>query len=121
MIICAGIIGVIVGLLNDIFSYDMLVQTQLSIGTIVATFCEGITGLILVAIYGYNPVWDYSELWGTFFFGQCNMLFSLIWTELVFVAILIADSIDYYLFGGERPYYKVSKDKVWFMLPKKKT
>ena len=24
MIICAGIIGVIVGLLNDIFSYDML-------------------------------------------------------------------------------------------------
>ena len=26
MIVCAGIIGVIVGLLNDIFSYDMLIQ-----------------------------------------------------------------------------------------------
>ena len=58
MIVCAGIIGVIVGLLNDIFSYDMLVQTQLSIGAIVATVCEGITGLILVAIYGLSPVWD---------------------------------------------------------------
>ena len=41
------------------------------------------------------------------------------WVGLVFVAILIADSIDYYLFGGERPYYKVSKGKVWFMLPEK--
>ena len=121
MIICAGTIGVIVGLLNDVFSYDMLVQTQLFIGTIVATVCEGITGLILVGKYGYNPVWDYSDLWGTFFFGQCNILFCVIWTGLVFVAILIADSIDYYLFDGERPYYKVRKDKVWFMLPEKKT
>lgn len=119
MIICAGVIGVIVGLLNDIFSYDMLIQTQLFIGSIVATICEGITGLILVAIYGYNPVWDYSDLWGTFFFGQCNILFCAIWTGLVFVAILIADSIDYYLFDGERPYYKINKSKIWFMLPKK--
>ena len=121
MIICAGVIGVIVGLLNDVFSYDMLVQTQLSIGAIVATVCEGVTGLILVGIYGFNPVWDYSGLWGTFFWGQCNIWFSLIWVGLVFVAILIADSIDYYLFGGERAYYKVSKGKVWFMLPEKKT
>ena len=121
MIICAGIIGVIVGLLNDIFSYDMLIQTQLSIGAIVATVCEGITGLILVAIYGFNPVWDYSGLWGNFFWRQCNIWFSLIWIGLVFIAILIADSIDYYLFGGGRPYYKVSKGKVWFMLPEKKT
>lgn len=121
MIICAGIIGVIVGLLNDIFSYDMLIQAQLSIGAIVATVCEGITGLILVAIYGFNPVWDYSDLWGTFFWGQCNLLFCAIWAILVFVAILIADSIDYYLFDGERPYYKVCKNKVWFMLPEKKT
>ena len=30
------------------------------------------------------------------------------------------DSIEYYLFGGERPYYKVSKGKVWFMLPEKR-
>lgn len=120
MIICAGVIGVIVGALNDFFSYDMLLQMQLFIGTIVATLCEGITGLILVGKYGYNPVWDYSDLWGTFFCGQCNLLFSLIWTGLVFVAILIADSIDYYLFGGERPYYKVSEGKVWFMLPEKK-
>jgi hypothetical protein len=121
MIICAGIIGVIVGLLNDIFSYDMLIQAQLFIGSVIATVCEGITGLILVAIYGFNPVWDYSGLWGNFFWGQCNIWFCVIWVGLVFVAILIADSIDYYLFDGERPYYKASKGKVWFMLPEKKT
>ena len=52
MILCAGIIGVIVGLLNDIFSYDMLVLTQFSIGVIFATVCEGITVLIVVGISG---------------------------------------------------------------------
>ena len=41
-------------------------------------------------------------------------------TSLLVMAIVqLTDSIDYYLFDGERPYYKVSKDKVWFMLPKK--
>lgn len=119
MIICAGVIGVIVGLLNDIFSYDMLIQMQLFIGAIVATVCEGVTGLILVGIYGYNPVWNYSDLYGTFFCGQCNIFFCLIWIILSFVAILIADIVDYYLFDGERPYYKINKSKIWFMLPKK--
>ena len=120
MIICAGIIGVIVGLLNDIFSYDMLIQAQLSIGAIVATVCEGITGLILVAIYGFNPVWDYSSLWGTFFCGQCNILFCIIWAVLSFIAILIGDSIEYYIFNeDERPYYRINSHEVWFWLPRK--
>lgn len=119
MIICAGIISVIVGSLNNLFTYEMLLQTQLFIGTVVATVCEGITGLILMAMYGENMVWDYSGLWGTFFWGQCNVFFCVLWIGLVFVAIIIADSIDYYLFDGERPYYKIGKDKIWFMLPAK--
>ena len=117
MILCAGTIGVIVGLLNDVFSYDMLLQSQLVIGTVVAVLCEGITGLILVKIYGYNPVWDYSTLGGTFFWGQCNIYFCLLWIGLVFLAILIADSIDYYIFKGERPYYKLRDNEIWFRLP----
>ena len=56
---------------------------------------------------------------GKFLLGQCNIWFLLIWVGLVFVAILIANGIDYYLFGGERPYYKVRKNKLWFMLPEK--
>ena len=119
MIICAGIISVIAGSLNNIFTYEMLLQTQLFIGTIVATICEGLTGIALIAIYGENTVWDYSELWGTFFYGQCNIFFCMLWFVLVFVAILIADSIDYYIFDGERPYYKLSKDKIWFWLPER--
>ena len=75
MIICAGVIGVIVGLFNDVFSYDMLIQTQLFIGSVVATVCEGVTGLILVGIYGYNPVWDYSGLWGGVLLGTMQHLF----------------------------------------------
>ena len=121
MILCAGTISVIVGMLNDIFSYDMLLQLQLIIGTIVATVCEGITGIILVAIYGHNPVWDYGDLPLTFFNGQCNVFFCLLWIPLVFLAILMADCINYYMFDGERAYYRIGKNKIWFWLPEKKT
>ena len=110
---------VCIGLINNIFTFEMVLQIQLLIGGIIATICEGITGLILIAIYGENTVWNYSDLYGTFFWGQCNIFFCLIWIILSFVAILIADIVDYYLFDGERPYYKINKSKIWFMLPKK--
>lgn len=120
MFFCAGAIGLLASLVNNLFSFEILLQWQLAIGTGIATFCEGVTGLMLVVIYGYNPVWDYSRLPFTFFWGQCNFYFCLIWTILCFVAILIGDSIEYYLFDGKRAYYKVAKNKIWFWLPKKR-
>lgn len=121
MILCAGVASVITGLLNNIYSYDMLLQLQMLVGAMVTTICEGLTGLLLVDIYGENTVWNYSELWGTFFYGQCNIFFCIIWFFLMFIAILIADSIDYYLFDGERPYYRLNKNEIWFWLSENKT
>lgn len=121
MFLCAGIIGLLASLLNNFFTFDMLLQWQLGISAVIATAIEGITGVILCYFNnGVNPVWDYSQLWGTFFCGQCNILFCIIWAILSFVAILIGDSIEYYVFNeGERPYYCINSHGVWFWLPRK--
>ena len=121
MFVCAGIIGLIASLLNNFFTFDMLLQWQLGISAVIATAIEGITGVTLVYFNnGVNPVWDYSQLWGTFFCGQCNILFCIIWAVLSFIAILIGDSIEYYVFDeGEQPYYCINSHGVWFWLPRK--
>ena len=121
MFLCAGIIGLIASLLNNFFTFDMLLQWQLGISAVIATAIEGITGIILAYFNnGVNPVWDYSQLWGTFFCGQCNILFCIIWAVLSFIAILIGDSIEYYIFNeSARPYYCINSHGVWFWLPRK--
>ena len=79
MFVCAGIIGLIASLLNNFFTFDMLLQWQLGISAVIATVIEGLTGIMLCCLNnGVNSVWDYSQLWGTFFSGQCNILFCII-------------------------------------------
>ena len=121
MFVCAGLIGLIASLLNNFFTFDMLLQWQLGISAVIATAIEGITGIILCYFNnGINPVWDYSQLWGTFCYGQCNVFFCIIWAVLSFVAILIGDSIEYYVFDeSEQPYYCINSHGVWFWLPRK--
>lgn len=121
MFICAGLIGLIASLLNNFFTFDMLLQYQLGISAVAATIIEGFTGLMLCYFNGgINPVWDYSQLWGTFFYEQCNIFFCLLWFALSFIAILLGDSIEYYLFdSSERPYYCINSRGIWFWLPRK--
>lgn len=122
MFFCAGVIGLLASLLNNFYSFDMLLQYQLGISAVIATVCEGITGILICYFSesGANTVWDYSELPLTFFFGQCNLFFSFLWAILSFIAILIGDSIEYYVFDeSERPYYCINSHGVWFWLPRK--
>lgn len=122
MFVCAGLIGLLASLLNNFYSFDMLLQYQLGISSVIATVCEGITGILICYFSesGANTVWDYSELPLTFFFGQCNLFFSFLWAILSFIAILIGDSIEYYVFDeSERPYYCINSHGVWFWLPRK--
>lgn len=121
MFLCAGLIGLIASLLNNFFTFNMLLQYQLGISAVIATAIEGITGILIYHFNnGINPVWDYSKLWGTFFYGQCNIFYSCLWAVLSFLAIIIGDSIEYYLFNSsERPYYCINNHGIWFWLPKK--
>lgn len=94
---------------------------QILVGTCFATVFEGIAGIILNVFLGLD-IWDYSNLWGTFFFGQCNVFFCVAWAVLLIVYIVLQDCLVYYVLrtDDERPHYHIWNGKILFWLPKKK-
>ncbi len=121
MAVLAGIIAVLIGGLNDTFSYEMPFDLQILVGTCFATVFEGIAGIILNVFLGLD-IWDYSNLWGTFFFGQCNVFFCVAWAVLLIVYIVLQDCLVYYVLrtDNQRPHYHIWNGKILFWLPKRK-
>lgn len=89
MFILSGVLGVAIGLINEI-TPKINIWLETLIGTIIATIGEGITGIIVNNILHLN-VWDYSNLPFTFFCGQCNLIFCLIWFILTYIVIKLDD------------------------------
>ena len=89
MYILAGVLGVAIGLINEI-TPRINIWLETLIGTIIATIGEGVTGIIVNNILHLN-VWDYSNLPFTFFYGQCNLIFCLIWFILTYIVIKLDD------------------------------
>ena len=119
MAVLAGIIAILIGSLNDTFSYEMPFDLQILVGTCFATVFEGIAGIILNVFLGLG-IWDYSNLWGTFFFEQCNIFFCAAWAVLSAACIVLQDCLVYYVLktDDERPHYHIWK--ILFWLPKRK-
>ncbi len=90
MAVLGGLCFVIVGLLNEVTKLKQ--WQQVIVGTVIITFLEGITGVVLNNIM-HLGVWDYSHLPFTFFFGQCNLFFCFAWALLSFVAIHLEDKM----------------------------
>lgn len=89
MFILTGVLGVAIGLINEI-TPKINIWLETLIGTIIATIGEGVTGIIVNNILHLN-VWDYSDLPFTFFYGQCNLIFCLIWFVLTYIVIKLDD------------------------------
>lgn len=110
MFLLAGICGVFfIDTPNNIYTFELDYTLQILISTILCTLAEGLTGLIVNLHMGLN-VWDYSTMtFGTFFFGQCNLLFVFAWVILVgLIGIPLCDTYNYYICkSGEVPYYKI--------------
>jgi hypothetical protein len=110
MFLLAGICGVFfIDTPNNIYSFELDYTLQILISTILCTLAEGITGLVVNVNMGLN-VWDYSSMtFGTFFFGQCNLIFVFAWVILVgLIGIPLCDAYNYYVCkSGEAPYYKI--------------
>lgn len=65
-------------------------------------------------------MWDYSNIPLHDPLGLVCVPFFLLWCVLAIVAILIDDSISYYVYHSPvRPYYKSVTGKILFMLPKR--
>ena len=108
MFILTGFLGVFcVDSVNNVLSFDCDYIVQILISTILCTIGEGISGIILNVWLQLN-VWNYSKMaFGTFFFGQCNVIFCVAWALIIgLFAIFYCDAYNYYILKIEPcPYY----------------
>lgn len=102
MFILAGIIGVMIGGINEKLEWTDPFLLQCTIGAAIAVVGEAITGLIVNVWLGLN-VWHYNIM--PFFFGQCSVPFTCVWLFLSGICIILDDWIRYKWFGEEFPHY----------------
>ena len=110
MLFTASICAVPMIALNNIFSYKMDFSLQVAICTFFATFVEYIVGRFFVN--QQFQIWDYRNL-PLNIDGQVCVLFMLVWMLITVVVIPLFDWIDYHIFNGERPFYKIFGKIFW--------
>lgn len=103
MLVLAAAIFIVIGLLNEVWSWQTSIALQVAAGTIVATVLEFVTGCVVNLWLGWD-VWDYSNLPGNLL-GQICPQYTAIWAILSLVAILLDDYIRWRFFGEEKPHY----------------
>jgi len=106
MFILAGIAGILIGSINEYIPWEMPFFLQCSIGMIISTILEGLTGLI-VNVWFNLYVWDYSNSFGRFFYNQCCLPFCAAWFILSGLCILLDDYIRWKFFNEEEPHYNL--------------
>ena len=115
-----GIVGaisfILIDRINEVMPWDTDLIIQSIIGSLIVTTFELVVGEGL-KIINQPPMWDYSSL-PLNFDGVICFPFSLIWILLSAIAIILADSINYYLLHEEPvPHYRILGKN--FSLPKR--
>lgn len=103
MFVLAGIVGFLIGDINEHIPWEMLFLEQCAIGMIIATIGEAMTGQIVNIWLNLN-VWHYEKF--AFYYGQCSLIFCLAWFVLSGVCILLDDFIRWKIFKEEKPHYR---------------
>lgn len=99
-----GVCLIILGGINEYFSWEIPFWLQCLKGSIIITVLEFIAGVVLNIWLQLN-IWDYSHVWGNVL-GQICLPFTIIWFFLSAVAIVFDDWLRYWLFKEEKPHYK---------------
>ncbi len=105
MFIIGGICFILIGLINECFTFNMPLLKQQLISAVIITVLEFISGLIL-NIFLRLDIWDYSTLKFNLL-GQISLQYSILWFFLSLPAIIMDDYLRYWLFGEEKPHYKI--------------
>lgn len=108
MLVLSGILFIIIGLLNELWTWNTSFFAQVFVSTIIATASEFITGIFVNIILEWN-VWDYSNLPGNIL-GQICPQFTLLWVFISSVAIILDDIVRWKFFGEEKPHYTLFGD-----------
>lgn len=114
-----GLALIIIGRLNNEISWDFPLFWQCVVGGGVVTLIELIVGTY-DRLFWHLHMWDYSHI-PLNYRGIICLPFSLLWCCLALLAVLLDDSIEYYVFHGDiRPYYRTIAGYIMFMLPARK-
>lgn len=103
MLLLAGFLFIIIGLLNEIWEWETSILLQILISTCLATFLEFIVGYIINIKLGWN-IWDYSNVPFNFM-GQICLPYTLLWAIVSLIAIFLDDIIRWKFFNEEKPRY----------------
>ena len=109
--ILAGIVFIIIGLLNKIWGWETGLIKQALVGSIIATIAEFITGCIVNLWLGWN-IWDYSDMPGNIL-GQICPQFFLLWIAISVLAIVLDDVIRWRFYDEEKPRYYIGGKKIF--------
>jgi uncharacterized membrane protein len=105
MFVAGGICFILIGGLNNWFSWDLGIIWQALIGAIVITVVEFCAGLIVNVWLGLG-VWDYSGL-PLNVLGQICLPYTALWIPVAAFGIWLDDFLRWRLTGEERPRYSV--------------
>lgn len=105
MFVLGGWCFILIGNINEDLPWEMGLVQQSLIGAGMVTLFEFITGLIVNVWLGLG-VWDYSNM-PLNILGQICLPFTLLWIPVSAVAIILDDYLRYWLFGEEKPHYKL--------------
>lgn len=105
MFLLGGISFLLIGALNEYFSWNTGLLWQALIGAVIITVLEFCTGLILNVWLGLG-IWDYSHL-PLNVMGQICLPFTLAWVLLAAAAVVLDDYIRYWFLGEEKPVYRI--------------
>ena len=105
MALLGGLLFVLIGAINEYIPWDIALVAQGVIGALIVTWAELVAGLVL-NVWLRLGIWDYSNLPGNFM-GQICPQFTAAWVLLSVVAVVLDDWLRYWLFGEDRPHYKI--------------
>lgn len=105
MFIVGGICFVLIGLINELFTFEIPLIIQMLISAATITLIEFFSGCIINLWLGWN-VWDYSNL-PLNVAGQICLPFAILWFFVSAIGIVLDDYLRYWLFGEEKPKYEI--------------
>ena len=105
MLALSGVLGVTLGLLNNIIPWSMtLAQQALIGGFLIVTPMEYFVGKFLVN--QDLSIWNYSNMpWNID--GQICLPFTFIWCVISVIVVVLDDYLRYFIFNEEKPHYKI--------------
>lgn len=109
MFIVGGLCFLSVGLINELFEWDMSLLKQMFISAIWITIVEFDAGIVLNGGYNLN-IWDYSDMPFNIW-GQVCLPYTILWFFLSLPAIILDDYLRYWIFGEDKPRYTLFKPR----------